>query len=672
MDSLGPEVPKQLKPAERKYEHGLHLWEEPRDPKTDFIERTFRSWPQESQEKHFSEALLMAVRGTPSVLVAPVVNQSEGLLRGRKYPGIQFMISELVDDTMGKFAEPVLDLAADHALIWRFGKEHLMSYHNGLVNQALGASLVGICLELHEFICVVWDEVQTAPAPLSMVRNKLSLYAPVFKLLRDLLDRHEGKCGAAVLNLLEQTRAQHVGTPVGELTLNVLLDQASRPFFEILSAWVYEGKNIASWEFPLTRPEGPGAANFMQWQLAPSSLPRFLQESADRILQSGKLALILKQANRLYDPVRVPMRYAPDASVHTAALKNAFTQANTEVLNLLRVDHKLIDRISFLHHFILCGSADWVADFMDHCAQHPHCALDRKVREARWDELQHAMKNCCDSSAASGKYPKAWLESLRLEAASKSMIKIMRKMSRMQDHGYTSLSTSTSEDSMRLDMEVIQALQLTVPLEWPVSLVVHETAMLKYQLLGRLILRVKGLLHHLHRFSRRAGARLSGKEAAAFRATCALRAAMIQFLSNFETYLLFEVIEPRFSAMKQRLAQAKTVEEIIVAHDTFIDECIVSAMATSEGLYKRMEMVFLTIRLFASSLQAMEKLGTHQLNNFPDMFRERLGELLKEMHASASGKGDTEVKSLQHMLGKLDFNKYYLKEKLYGDFSTTA
>ncbi|KAJ9458463.1 hypothetical protein DIPPA_02061 [Diplonema papillatum] len=93
MDSLGPEVPKQLKPAEREYEHGLHLWEEPRDPKTDW---TFRSWPQESQEKHISEAFLMAVRGT---LVVPVGNQSEGLLRGRKCPGIQFMISEPGDKT---------------------------------------------------------------------------------------------------------------------------------------------------------------------------------------------------------------------------------------------------------------------------------------------------------------------------------------------------------------------------------------------------------------------------------------------------------------------------------------------------------------------------------------------------------------------------------------------
>ena len=657
-----PEVPESIGVSHRRVEHGVHLWDGPRSPKTDFVERTFPSWPAEMQEKHFAEAVLLAARGVPSVLAGPVPQDQEGNLRGREYPPLLWLTSELVDDTLGKYAEPVLGLAADRAIVWRFGKEHTMSYHDGLINQAFGAALVGVCLELHEFICTVWDEVQVSRAPLSVVHTRLSPYAPLFSLLRDLLDSHQGKCGCAVLKLLESARARYIGYPVGEIALGALLDQACRPFFDILGAWIYEGANVAPWEFPLARTGG----NFMSWELAPSGLPVFLQGSATQVLQCGKLALILKEAGVAYHPQRGTLQYHPDGARNAELIGKAFQHANMQVLKLLRADHKLLARVDFLHRFILCGSGDWVSAFMDHCWQHQNCALDRAVRDTRWDELQRAMRNACDSSAGS-KFPREWVEALRVEPASKSLIRMVRRMARMQQEGFVANAT---DDEMRLGMEVIQAIQMNTTLEWPVSLVVHQTALSKYQLLGRLVLRVKGLLYSLHRFRRRRGARMSGAHAASFREMCALRGAMIHFLTNLETYLLYEVIDPAFLKLKSKIASAETVDAILEAHDTFTDTCIVSAMATSEGLYKRIEMVFLTIRLFASSLQTIDNTDKHEIEackRFRKLYRERLGELLKEMQASSAGKGESEMQPLRHMLGKLDFNKYYLRQGLYSE-----
>eukprot|EP01059_Diplonema_ambulator_P009619 TRINITY_DN19544_c0_g1_i2.p1 TRINITY_DN19544_c0_g1~~TRINITY_DN19544_c0_g1_i2.p1 ORF type:complete len:666 (+),score=219.50 TRINITY_DN19544_c0_g1_i2:136-2133(+) len=659
-----PEVPEYLKANARKIEHGLHLWEEPRDPPRDFVERNFASWPVEVQEKHFAEAVLMAVRGTPSILVAPVVVHGS-VLKGRDYPPVQFLVSDLVDDAMGSYSEPILGLASDRAIVWRFGKEHIMPYHDGLINQALGAALVGICLELHEFVCTVWDEVQTAAAPLAVVHNRLSPYIPLFSLLRDLLDKHESKCGCMVIKMLEEARTQYIGYPIGEITLKALLDQTTRPFFEILKSWIYEGVNVApvAWEFPLQKGQNE---SFMSWELIPSGLPHFLQGCVSQVLQCGKLALILKQANRKYTPKTVELKYDLERPIDNA-INSVFQHANSEVLHMLKTDYRLMDRIRFLHHFILCGGGDWVASFMDHCWQHPTCSLKRTVRNARWDELQRSMKNACEASAGS-RYPKEWLETLRLEPANKSIIRMVRRMARMQENGYVP-STSSADDAMKQDMDVMQAIQITASLEWPISLVVHPTALAKYQLFGRLVLRVKGLLYVLHRFRRRRGAKLTGDQAASFRQLCALRASMIQFLSNLEMYLLFEVIETGFAKLQTKLAEAKTVEDIIAAHDEFADCFIVSAMATSEGLYKRIEMVFLTIRLFADALEGTETSEKHEkemVKRFTGAFRERLRDLLKEMQTSSSGKGDSEVQSLQRMLSKLDFNKYYLKENYYG------
>eukprot|EP01060_Flectonema_neradi_P024998 TRINITY_DN33854_c0_g1_i1.p1 TRINITY_DN33854_c0_g1~~TRINITY_DN33854_c0_g1_i1.p1 ORF type:complete len:687 (+),score=73.75 TRINITY_DN33854_c0_g1_i1:42-2063(+) len=663
-----PEVPDHLRAAHRKYEYGRYLWEEQVDPPRGYLEHNFSQWPEKLQEKHLAEAVIMAVRGTPSVLIAPRVMQQCSNMKGRSYPPIEFCVTELVDEVQGKYIDPILGLASHRAIIWRFAKERVLTYHDGLINQAFVASLIGVCLELHEYICVLWDQVQdpSKGAPLSLLLTSLSPYIPLFQLLRELVDKHEGKCGSTVIKLLEEARVSNIGNPTGEVAARALLDHTCKPFFAILDAWIYEGKNVASWEFPLTRPAG--STSFMQWELTPSGLPMFLQSSASKILQCGKLALILKQADQQYNPVREKLVYSTESDYYSSRIERVFCQGNSEVLRLLRINHRLQDKISFLHHYLLCGSGDWVATFMDHCWLHPNCSLDRTVRDARWDELQRAIKNSCESSTVAAKYPKEWIESLRLEPATKSLIRMVKKMARMQEPGY--LTTNTTEDAMRLDLEVIQAVQLTTFLPWPLSLVVHQNAMPKYHLLGRLILRVKGLLYALHRFRRRRGAKLTGQHAASFRSLCALRGSMIQFLSNLEMYLLLDVINPGLAKLKAGLSSASTVEDLMRVHDGFLDECISATMATSEGLYKRMERVFLTIRLFASSLQTMEKSEKHEreaIKRFQIMFRDRFGELLKEMQTSSSGKGDSEVKFLRHMLSRLDFNKYYLKEKLYGE-----
>ena len=435
-----PDIPDGIASERRRVEHGIHLWDGPRDPRSDYVERQFPTWPEEMQEKHFAEAVLLAARGVPSVLAAPVPQAQEENLKGRDYPPLVFLTSELVDDTLGKFADPVLGLAADRALVWRFGKDHIMEYHEGLINQAFGAALVGICLEFHEYICTVWDELQGSTAPLSVVHNRLFPYIPLFALLRDLLDKHEGKCGISVIKVLEAARTQHIGNHIGEVTLNSLLDCVCKPFFYILNAWIYEGKNIAPWEFPLTKP-GSSAANFMTWELTRSGLPNFLQNCTTEILQCGKLALILREAGVSYQPQVATLMYAPNSSENTKVIREVYHQANREVLGLLRGEHRLVNRIEFLHHFLLCGSGDWVSSFMDHCWQHPNCALDRTVRDARWDELQRAMKICCEASASS-KFPAMWLETLRLEPANKSLIRMVRRMARIQVYKIMSFCNS--------------------------------------------------------------------------------------------------------------------------------------------------------------------------------------------------------------------------------------
>lgn len=60
---------------------------------------------------------------------------------------------------------------------------------------------------------------------------------------------------------------------------------------------------------------------------------------------------------------------------------------------------------------------------------------------------------------------------------------------------------------------------------------------------------------------------------------------MLQFCKNYLYYMLFEVLEPNFNKFRNELKQVKTIDEIIVLHNNFLDQCLNECLLTNQKIH---------------------------------------------------------------------------------------
>ena len=179
----------------------------------------------------------------------------------------------------------------------------------------------------------------------------------------------------------------------------------------------------------------------------------------------------------------------------------------------------------------------------------------------------------------------------------------------------------------------------------------------------------------------------------------ALRGEMHSFMSNFQYYVMFEVLEVSWADLEEKFSSGKDLDEIIAAHDVFLDSVVQKALLGSKSqlvlqtLYSLFE-VMLTFREVAGDLFDMAAdvvakkaatrariaeresnkqwgtyLGEDSTNNdFINQdaaleLRQRLGKLRDDYVRALDGflnllPLQTHVDT-QFLLFRLDFNEYY-------------
>ncbi len=72
----------------------------------------------------------------------------------------------------------------------------------------------------------------------------------------------------------------------------------------------------------------------------------------------------------------------------------------------------------------------------------------------------------------------------------------------------------------------------------------------------------------------------------AFLSAYGLRQKMLHFLTNFQYYMMVEVIEPNWSGLQQKLKHVSTVDEVLSWHSDFLDRCIKNCLIGHHQLLK--------------------------------------------------------------------------------------
>lgn len=61
---------------------------------------------------------------------------------------------------------------------------------------------------------------------------------------------------------------------------------------------------------------------------------------------------------------------------------------------------------------------------------------------------------------------------------------------------------------------------------------------------------------------------------------------MLQFCKNYIYYMAFEVLEPKFHKFKENLKKIKTIDEVLIMHNDYLDECLKECLLTDANLFK--------------------------------------------------------------------------------------
>jgi gamma-tubulin complex component 2 len=212
----------------------------------------------------------------------------------------------------------------------------------------------------------------------------------------------------------------------------------------------------------------------------------------------------------------------------------------------------------------------------------------------------------------------------------------------------------------------LEALSLRYVVTWPVSLVINSKALIKYQLLFRFLFYTKHVERRLNclwlnESSRRSVNKKSWKPGA-----FALRQRMLNFVQNFQYYVMFEVVEPNWQSLEEDLRKVSTIDDVLDIHTDFLDRCLKDTMLTNTELLRIIHQLLTMCITFSNRLQREDtQFGMIHEDASTDVklveeldreFTQHVLQLLKKLQMLSAR--DCE-QQMAHMAARLDYNSFY-------------
>ena len=509
---------------------------------------------------------------------------------------------------------------------------------SGAVSQALSSTVGQIIAEVS--VAVTQLEGASRNTGGASSRGGLSLHALWFQLqplARTVAALHavcracRTAVGGALLQKLYTCWLQAGDSARRELFL-FLLSCSAVPFMETLGEWIFTGKLASAsrqegaffvTENKALTPESLATAyNSRFWEdrvtLLESQVPGFLSPHAETILTTGKYLYALRLCGvpaSYPNATKVP--FSTDPAAYRGLFQNAHKFASESLMSQLMVTSDLRRNLNCMKRFFLMSTGDFLTSFLEAAGGE----LSKQVDPAAGMGLTHAsgeqdlsMGGSESAKSASLQRLQALLDiSLRsvggVDDAQVDAFSCILVNSTLVDHiqavyrmrGGAS-SNPPRHASSKGPLKAYEAFALQYHVQWPLTLVLSNSSITKYQLLFR------------HMFFCRYVERVlcdcwqSHQEVKGLnlRATLArsylLRQRMLHFLQNFIYYVSWEVFEPRWHEMQEGLTQCRSVDDVARVHSEFLRTCMKEALLVNDELLKLLQRLVMLCFLFANQL----------------------------------------------------------------------
>ncbi|GAN07895.1 gamma-tubulin complex component 3 [Mucor ambiguus] len=303
-------------------------------------------------------------------------------------PGIE--VSPPITNMVFKLA----DIGWLYTKVRNFVNDNMDSPTIGLVGQSLCAALQQELTEYYKLIAILEAQVEkqminNQVTSQSLTLKKLMIWTldcnQKLRLMSVLVDVCQGQKGGALIAAIHNY-TKH-GDPFIKNYLTKMLQIVSKPFYEMLERWVYEGELDDPYEeffvaCDRTVPEEE------LWQskytMREDMLPAFLsKELAHKIFSIGKSLNFIRYschedtlaeqhqgtfASTAETPTNTldkqPFKYGETEQVGKS-IEVAYTATSRALLNLLKTKYKLMDHLKALKRYLLLGQGDFIQYLMD-------------------------------------------------------------------------------------------------------------------------------------------------------------------------------------------------------------------------------------------------------------------------------------------------------------------
>lgn len=505
-----------------------------------------------------------------------------------------FHVDGSMDLVLQESSKRIFPLCRSYLLINQF-IESRSQFKSGLVNHAFAAALRALLLDYQAMVAQL--EHQFRLGRLSI--QGLWFYCqPMMGSMQALtiVIRKASSCnfvGSAVLNLLQNQAKVMAGNYLVRSLLEKMIESANSAYLGILERWVYEGviddphdeffiaENKSLQKESLT--QDYDAMYWRQRYSLKDDIPSFLANSAETILTTGKYLNVMRECGH---SVQVPalensklMNFGSNDH-YLECIKSAYDFASGELLNLMKDKYGLIGKLRSIKHYLLLDQGDFLVHFMDIARDE----LAKTPNEISVEKLQSLLDLALRSTAAAAD---PLHEDVTCSVDTCSLLKRLSTLKDLQ-MGETVPETDALEES--LTITGVETFSVNYKVQWPLSLVISRKALTKYQLIFRFLFHCK----HVHRqlcaaWQLHQGARARDMHGTAISTSSILCRNMLKFINSLLHYLTFEVLEPNWHVMHNKLENAKSIDEVIQYHDFFMEKCLKECSLLSPILLKKLE-----------------------------------------------------------------------------------
>ncbi|XP_019104417.1 gamma-tubulin complex component 2 isoform X2 [Beta vulgaris subsp. vulgaris] len=512
-----------------------------------------------------------------------------------------------MDLALQELAKRIFPLCESYLLIDQF-VESRSQFKKGLVNHAFAAAVRALLLDYQAMVAQLEHQFRLGRLSLQglwfycqpMMGSMKALSSVIQKALSNDYE------GVDVLNLLQSQAKAMAGDHVVRSLLEKMAHCASSAYLEILERWVYEGviddpygeffiaENRSLQKESLTLDYD--AKYWRQRYSLKNSIPSFLADVAGTILTTGKYLNVMRECGH-----NVQVRVSENSKLrnfgsnhhYLECIKTAYDFASGELLNLIREKYNLLGKLRSIKHYLLLDQGDFLVHFMDIAREE----LTKKNEEISVEKLQSLMDLALRSTAAAAD---PCHEDLTCCVERSTLLK---RLSMLKD---LEISKAISDNDLEEPASItgLETFSLSYKVQWPLSLVISRKALTKYQLIFRFLFHCKHVNRQLcGAWQVHQGVRAANLKGTAISRSSLLCRSMLKFINSLLHYLTFEVLEPNWHVMNNRLQSAKSIDEVIQYHDLFLQKCLRECMLLLPVLLKKMEKLKLICLQYAAATQ---------------------------------------------------------------------